>query len=55
MVHIRSTEAKKQCYTIMLVMTAEKSKLLPYVVFKYKTVTKEKFPWGILVWIQDRG
>jgi hypothetical protein len=46
---IRSTAAEKQCYTIMLAITAGRKKPPPYVVFKCKAMAKEKFPHRITV------
>jgi hypothetical protein len=53
-VQIRTTEAEKQ-HCIMLVITADKKRLSPYVVFKSKTMAKEKFPQGIIVQVQESG
>jgi hypothetical protein len=39
----------------MLATTADRHKLLPHVVFKHKTVAKEKFPQGIIVQVQGSG
>jgi hypothetical protein len=55
MVRIRTTGAKKQCCTIMLAITADRQKLPPYVVFKQKTMAKEKSPQGIMVQVQESG
>jgi hypothetical protein len=54
-VQIRTTGAKKQHCTTMLAITADGQKLPPYVVFKRKTVAKEMFPQGIIVWVQESG
>jgi hypothetical protein len=54
-VHIRHIGAKKQHCIIMLVVTADGQKLLPYVRFECKTVVKEKFCEGIIVQIQGSG
>jgi hypothetical protein len=54
-VQIRTTEAEKQCCTVMLAITADEQKMPPYVVFKCKTIAKEKFPQGITVWAQECG
>jgi hypothetical protein len=55
MVQIRTMGAKKQRCTVMLAITADRQKLPPYVVFKRKTMAKEKFPLGIIVWVQESG
>jgi hypothetical protein len=39
----------------MLAITADGQKLPPFVVFKYKMMAKEKFPQGIIVWVQESG
>jgi hypothetical protein len=39
----------------MLAITADGQKLPPYVVFKRKTMAKEKFPQGIVVQVQENG
>jgi hypothetical protein len=53
MVHIRTTGAEKQRCTAMVANTADGQKLPPYAVFKRKTMVKEKFPLGIMVWAQE--
>jgi hypothetical protein len=52
---IRTTGAKKQRCTVMLAITADGQNLPPYVVFKCKIMAKEKFPRGIIVWVQESG
>jgi hypothetical protein len=54
MVQIRTTGAKKHC-TLMLAITANGQKLPLHVVFKHKTIAKEKLPQGITVWVQESG
>jgi hypothetical protein len=39
----------------MLAITADGQKLLPYMVFKCKTIAKEKFPQGSIVRVQESG
>jgi hypothetical protein len=51
---MRTTEAKKQHCTVMLAIRANGQKLPPYVVFKCKTMAKEKFPQGV-EWFQESG
>jgi 3D (Asp-Asp-Asp) domain-containing protein len=54
-VQIRTTGAEKQHCTAMLAITADGQKLSPCVIFKRKTVAKEMFPQGIIVWVQESG
>ena len=54
-VTIKTTWAEKQRYTVMLEVTANGAKLPPYVIFKRKTLPKEKFPSGIHVRVQEKG
>jgi hypothetical protein len=54
-VQIRTTGAEKERCTLMLTITADRQKLPPYVVFKRKTMAKEKFPQGIIVRVQESG
>jgi hypothetical protein len=54
-VQIRTTGAEKQRCAAMLAITAGGQKLPPYVVFKCKMIAKEKFPQGIIVWVQESG
>jgi hypothetical protein len=52
---ITATGAEKQCYTVMLAITANEQQLPCYVVFKCKKMAKEKFPWGLTVCVQKCG
>jgi hypothetical protein len=54
-VHVRTSGAEKQRCTVMLGITADGHKLPPYVIFKRKTMPKEKLPPGILVRVQEKG
>lgn len=54
-VSVRTTGAERQRCTVMLCVTADGRKLPPYVVFKRKTMPKEKFPQGIVVRVQEKG
>jgi hypothetical protein len=38
---------------MVLAVTASGQKLPPYVVFKQKLMGKEKFPHGIVIWVQE--
>jgi len=52
---IKTTGGEKQRCTVMLAVTADGGKLPPYVIFKRKTLPKEKFPPGIHVRVQEKG
>jgi len=54
-VSIKTTGAEKQRCTVMLAVTADGGKLPPYVIFKRKTLPKEKFPPGFHVRVQEKG
>lgn len=43
-VFVRTTDAERHRCTVMLCITADGRELLPYVVFRKKTLPKEKFP-----------
>lgn len=47
--------AEKQCYAVMLRITADGNKLLTYLIFKRKTIAKKELHQGILVRIQENG
>lgn len=46
-VRVKTTDAKKQRFMVMLAITANGRKLLPHVIFKMKTLLKANFPSGI--------
>lgn len=52
---VRMTDAERQRCTAILCITADGRKLPPYVVFRRKTLLKEKFPQGIIVRVQEKG
>lgn len=54
-VQVRTAGAEKQRCTVMLGITADGNKLPPYVIFRRKTLPKEKLPPGILVMVQEKG
>lgn len=54
-VQVKTTGSEKQRCTVMLAITADGRKLPPYVVFKRKTMPKDKFPTGIIVRVQEKG
>lgn len=50
-----ATGPEWQRCTVMLGINADGRKLPPYIAFKRKTLTKEKFPHGIVVPVQEKG
>ena len=52
---VTTTGHEKDMFTVMLGCTADGGKLPPYVVFKQKTLPKDKFPPGIIVRVQPKG
>ena len=54
-VTIKTTGSEKNRFTVMLACTADGTKLPPYVIFKRKTLLKEKFPPGLIVRVQEKG
>ena len=52
---MRSTGNEKNRLTVMLGCIADGTKLPPYVVFKRKTMPKDKFPSGVIVRVQEQG
>ena len=54
-VTIRTTGAEKSRFTVMLACTADGGKLPPYVIFRRKTMPKEKFPKGIIIRVHEKG
>uniref|UniRef100_A0A8C4SNJ3 HTH CENPB-type domain-containing protein n=1 Tax=Erpetoichthys calabaricus TaxID=27687 RepID=A0A8C4SNJ3_ERPCA len=52
---MRSTGNEKKRFTVMLGCMADGAKLPPYVVFKRKTMPKDKFPSGVIVRVQEQG
>lgn len=54
-VQVRTAGAEKQRCTVMLGITADGNKLPPYVIFKRKTLPKEKLPPGVFVRVQEKG
>lgn len=51
----RTTGAERQRCTVMLCITADGRKLTPHVVFKRKTLPREKFLNGIIVCCHEKG
>ena len=54
-VNITTTGNEKNHFTVMLACTADGGKLPPYVIFKRKTMPKDKFPDGVIVRVQQNG
>ena len=54
-VPIKTTGNEKNRFTVMLGCTADGTKLPPYIIFKRKTMPKEKFPKGVIVKVQEKG
>ena len=58
---VKTTGHKKAKYTVALGCMADGTKLKPMVIFKRKTMPKEKFPKGVLVhvhpkaWMDENG
>ena len=54
-VQVQTVGAKKQRCTVMLAIAADGHKLIPYAIFKRKTLPKEKLPSGIVVRVQQNS
>ena len=54
-VSIKTSGAEKQHFTVILSCLADGTKLKPAVVFKRKTMPKEKLPEDIIVFVQEKG
>jgi len=54
-IKIETTGAEKCNFTIILCATADGGKCIPMVIFKRKTMPKEKFPTGIIVKVNEKG
>ena len=54
-VSIKTSGAEKQHFTVILSCLADGTKLKPAVVFKRKTMPKEKLPKDIVVFVQEKG
>ena len=52
---MRSKRNKKNRFTVILGCMADGTKLPPYVVFKRKTMPKDKLPSGVIVRVQEQG
>ena len=52
---IKTTGHEKQHFTVVLACLADGTKLKPMVIFKRKTMPKDKFPSGVLVKVQEKG
>lgn len=54
-VTIKTTGHEKTHYTVVLTCCADGSKLTPMLIFKRKTLPKDKIPPGIVIHVQDKG
>ncbi|XP_077453569.1 NEDD8-activating enzyme E1 catalytic subunit isoform X3 [Stigmatopora argus] len=54
-VAIRTTGHEKSAFTVVLACHANGQKLPPMVIFKRKTLPKEKFPAGVIVKVNPKG
>ena len=54
-IKINTTGSEKNGFTVVLCVTADGNKLPPMVIFKRKTIPKEKFPNGIIVSANEKG
>lgn len=54
-VSIRTTGNEKSSFTVVLGCQANGQKLLPMVIFKRKTLPKEKFPAGVIIKANPKG
>ena len=52
---IKTTGHEKQHLTVVLACLADGTKVKPMVIFKRKTMPKDKFPSGVLVKVQEKG
>ena len=54
-VKITTTGSEKCNFTVALCVTADGSKLPPFVIFKRKTIPKENYPKGIIIQANEKG
>ena len=54
-VFVKTTGHEKTHFTLVLCCMADGTKLKPMVIFKRKTMPKEKFPSGVLVHVHEKG
>ena len=54
-VSVRTTGHEKTHFTTVLACMADGTKLPPMVIFKRKTMPKEKFPVGVIVHVHQKG
>uniref|UniRef100_A0A1A8DN46 DDE-1 domain-containing protein n=1 Tax=Nothobranchius kadleci TaxID=1051664 RepID=A0A1A8DN46_NOTKA len=54
-VSVWTTSHEKSCFTVVLACQADGQKLLPMVIFKRKTLPKEKFPAGVIIKMNPKG
>ena len=54
-INVKTTGNEKTHYTVALACLADGSKLPPMLIFKRKTIPKEKLPSGVVVHVQEKG
>ena len=54
-VNVKTTGSDKAHFTTIFACLADRTKLKPAVVFKRKTMPKEKLPSNISVYVQEKG
>uniref|UniRef100_A0A1A8FLA7 DDE-1 domain-containing protein n=1 Tax=Nothobranchius korthausae TaxID=1143690 RepID=A0A1A8FLA7_9TELE len=54
-VSVWTTGHEKSCFTVVLACQADGQKLPPMVIFKRKTLPKEKFPAGVIIKVNPKG
>ena len=54
-VFVKTTSHEKTRFTVVLACLADGTKLKPMVVFKRKTMPKERFPSGVVIHVHSRG
>lgn len=54
-VTVKTTGSDKSHFTVILACLANGTKLKPAVIFKRKTMPKDKFPSGVIVYVQEKG
>lgn len=52
---VKTTGHEKQHFTVVLACLADGTKLPPMIIFKRKTMPKDKFPPGVVIHVQEKG
>ena len=52
---VKTTRHEKQHFTVVLACLADGTKLPPMIIFKRKTMPKDKFPPGVVIHVQEKG